>query len=176
MAYLLLVLGQMKLIGPKNSGQSPGAQVTTYNPHHILTVPRRQHVVLVGGCFDILHYGHVQFLSLAKAAGTYLVVALEPDSRILKYKGRPPIHSQGQRAENLAALRCVDQVVLLPELLDFDGYNALVQWVQPQIIAITAGDPQTDNKQRQAAAVNAVVQVVTPQLGTLSSSQILETY
>ncbi len=56
-------------------------------------------IVLVGGCFDVLHYGHLEFLHEAKKQGKYLIVALEPDETIIKYKKRKPIHNQLQRAK-----------------------------------------------------------------------------
>nr|WP_236682642.1 adenylyltransferase/cytidyltransferase family protein [Rickettsia felis] len=48
--------------------------------------PINSEIVLVGGCFDLLHYGHIEFLRKAKKQGKYLIVALEPDETIIKYK------------------------------------------------------------------------------------------
>ena len=63
-------------------------------------------IVLVGGCFDILHLGHVVFLEKAKKEGDVLVVLLESDEKVrfLKGKGRP-VHTQSERAEILSALK-----------------------------------------------------------------------
>ena len=71
--------------------------------------------VLAGGCFDVLHPGHIVFLEKAKKAGDYLVVLLESDKKIRKLKGKGrPVHSQKERAEILSALKSVDSVVCLP--------------------------------------------------------------
>ena len=132
-----------------------------------------KNIVLVGGCFDVLHYGHIEFLKKAKAAGDYLGVALEPDERILKYKHRKPIHNQKERAEILSAIRFVDKVILLPVLNGFKDYNQLVRDIHPKVIAVTAGDPQLDNKKNQAVEVGATVETVMQRLNGFSSSSII---
>jgi FAD synthetase len=138
----------------------------------VIQTPTNQNVVLVGGCFDILHFGHIEFLKKAKAAGDYLIVALEPDESIIKYKHRNPTHNQIQRAEILAELRCVDLVILLHSLKGYADYNQLVYNINPKIIAITSDDPQKENKKKQAHEVGATVKIVLPRLGNFSSSSI----
>lgn len=137
-----------------------------------IVYPGHKEVVLVGGCFDILHYGHIEFLKNAKACGDYLIVALEPDESISNYKKRIPTHNQQERAEILASLHYVDHVILLPVLKGFADYNQLVANIKPQVIAITADDPQITNKQKQAKAVGAVVKIVTSRLFNFSSTKI----
>ena len=67
--------------------------------------------VLVGGVFDIIHYGHVHFLKNAKSLGDHLVVALESDKNVKRLKGeKRPIHNQNQRREMLESLEFVDEV------------------------------------------------------------------
>ena len=141
-----------------------------------ILLPQNKKIVLVGGCFDILHFGHIQFLEKAQLAGDYLIVALEPDERILNYKNRIPIHTQSERAHNLLALRYVDHVVLLPVLNGFDDYLELVQSIQPHIIAITNNDPQMENKQKQADVIGAQLVVATDMIGNFSSSAIYQKY
>lgn len=70
-------------------------------------------VALANGCFDLLHVGHVRYLEGAAAEADRLVVAINDDEsvRLLKGDGRP-IMQQDDRAELVAALRCVDYVVL----------------------------------------------------------------
>jgi FAD synthetase len=143
-----------------------------YIPLSSLFIPQDKKIVLVGGCFDIIHFGHIQFLEKAKEAGDYLVVALEPDERIIDYKKRAPTHTQKERAYNLLALRFVDQVVMLPLLHGFDDYLALVKNMRPDIIAITNNDPQLSNKQKQADAIGAQLVVVGDIIGNFSSSAI----
>lgn len=145
-----------------------------YIPTQKIHIPNNQRIVLVGGCFDILHFGHIQFLQNAKDAGDYLVVALEPDESIIHHKKRLPIHNQKERAHNLLALRSVDQVILLPSLQGFDDYQLLVKNINPQIIAITHGDPQISNKQKQAEAIGAELLIVSQRIEPFSSSTIIQ--
>jgi rfaE bifunctional protein nucleotidyltransferase chain/domain len=73
-------------------------------------------VVTTNGCFDLLHVGHVRFLQEARSLGDSLVVGLNGDVsvRALKGAGRP-VNPEADRAEVLAALGCVDVVVVFPE-------------------------------------------------------------
>ncbi len=77
--------------------------------------PRR--IVLANGCFDLLHVGHVRYLTAARALGDVLVVGLNSDAsvRALKGEGRPRV-PVAERAELLLALRCVDRVVVFDAL------------------------------------------------------------
>lgn len=131
-----------------------------------------QPVVLVGGCFDLLHYGHIQYLHKSKDQGAFLVVALEPDESIVSRKKKKPFHTQIQRAYNLASLQVVDRVILLPILKSYEDYVALVKAVHPSIIAITPDNPQRNNLEKQAKLVGAKVQVVAPFLEGLSSTEL----
>lgn len=128
--------------------------------------------VLVGGCFDLLHYGHIRFLEQAKKLGSWLVVALESDENVRRMKGKSrPIHTQKQRKIMLEALSCVDEVMALPPMNSHQEYFDLVTRVHPQIIAITQGDPQENNKRTQATKVGAQL-VVIPKIHTPSTSQL----
>jgi rfaE bifunctional protein nucleotidyltransferase chain/domain len=73
-------------------------------------------VVTTNGCFDLLHVGHLRYLQQARALGDCLVVALNSDASVRAIKGElRPIVPQEERAELLAALTCVDYVVLFEE-------------------------------------------------------------
>ena len=130
-------------------------------------------IVLVGGCFDLFHYGHLQFLKAAKKQGNYLIVALESDQFIKLKKKRLPVHTQNQRAAMLTELRTVNQVIKLPFLTNNKDYLTLVKKIKPAVIAVTAGDPQLKNKQKQAQTVGAKVKVVTPLIKNFSSTSII---
>ena len=73
-------------------------------------------VVLANGCFDLLHVGHIRYLAGAKALGDVLVVGINSDrqTRELKGEGRPFV-SESERAELVAAIRCVDLVTIFDE-------------------------------------------------------------
>jgi D-glycero-beta-D-manno-heptose 1-phosphate adenylyltransferase len=73
-------------------------------------------VVATNGCFDVLHVGHLRFLTLARSLGDVLIVGINGDAsvRALKGAGRP-INTENDRAEMLAGLSMVDYVVIFPE-------------------------------------------------------------
>jgi D-glycero-beta-D-manno-heptose 1-phosphate adenylyltransferase len=73
-------------------------------------------MALANGCFDLLHVGHIRYLMSAAQEADRLIVAVNDDTsvRALKGEGRP-ILSATDRAEIVAALRCVDYVVIFPE-------------------------------------------------------------
>lgn len=129
--------------------------------------------VLVGGCFDIFHYGHLIFLKKAKKLGGLLVVSLESDEFILRRKKRNPTHNQNQRARILAALSIVDMVIKLPYFKSNLEYANLVKLVKPRFIAITKGDPLTAIKNRQAKAVKGELKVVCRRQVNFSSTKII---
>ncbi|MBI2022655.1 adenylyltransferase/cytidyltransferase family protein [Candidatus Daviesbacteria bacterium] len=132
----------------------------------------KKRVVLVGGCFDILHLGHVIFLEKAAKKGNVLVVLLESDRDVAKRKGQGrPIHTQKDRARVLAALSSVDFVVLLPKMKSDLAYDKIVQKIKPQVIATTANDPEVEYKKRSAKNVNAEVKIVTKRIKDHSSSK-----
>jgi len=74
-------------------------------------------IAFANGCFDLLHVGHVRFLESAAQEGDILVVALNDDAAVRQLKGADrPIIPAADRAEIIAAMRCVDWVVVFPEL------------------------------------------------------------
>lgn len=128
--------------------------------------------VLVGGCFDFIHYGHISFLKQAKAHGDVLVVALESDENVRRVKGDTrPIHAQRERKEMLESLSFVDEVIELAPMNSDADYFELIKHLRPSIIAVTQGDPILDKKRKQAALVSAAL-VIIPKIHTPSTSQL----
>lgn len=87
-------------------------------------------LVFTNGCFDLLHVGHVRYLQQARALGDALVIGLNSDRSVRELKGEGrPVNTQDDRAEVLAALGCVDYVVI------FEGKRAtdLIRTVRPHI-------------------------------------------
>jgi len=73
-------------------------------------------LVMTNGCFDLLHTGHIYFLQQARQLGDRLVVALNSDASVKVLKGpKRPVQSELERAFGLAALECIDYVVLFTE-------------------------------------------------------------
>jgi FAD synthetase len=128
--------------------------------------------ILVGGCFDLLHYGHISFLKQAKSYGNYLIVALESDENVQKNKGNSrPIHTQKQRKEMLQALTFINEVIELPPMHRDEEYFDLIRRIKPNVIALTEGDPILDKKMAQAKQTGAKV-VIIGKIHTPSTSQL----
>ena len=94
-------------------------------------------IVFTNGVFDILHRGHVTYLSQARALGNRLIVGLNADTSVKRLNKGPerPIHDQQARAIVLAALRCVDMVVIFEE----DTPLQLIESLQPDVL-VKGGD------------------------------------
>lgn len=133
----------------------------------------KKKIILVGGCFDILHIGHISFLKKARALGDVLFVLLESDATIQKLKGKNrPINAQKDRAFVLSCLRFVDFVVLLKPHVTNNGYDAIIQGIRPTIIATTKGDPGRHHKMRQAKLIHAKVVDVIKRVSDSSTTHI----
>ena len=92
---------------------------------------RKQTVVFTNGCFDIIHPGHIFILEQAKAKGDILIVGLNSDSSIKSFKSSDrPICNQDDRAYVLAALTCVDHIIIFDE----DTPEKLIIDITPDIL------------------------------------------
>ena len=153
----------------KNKNLSPDKPISP------LRKGRKFKIVLVGGCFDILHLGHVIFLEKAKKLGDKLVVLLESDENINKNKGNNrPLNKQENRAKMLMSLKVVDRVIKLPEMKTDEEYLALIKKIKPSVIAITDGDKRIFQKRKQAKIVGARLVKVTKQIPYQSTSRIID--
>lgn len=131
-------------------------------------------VVMAGGCFDIVHLGHVKFLEESKKYGDILIVLLESDEMIKSNKGdNRPINNQKNRALFLTKLKAVDAVLCLPKMNDED-YKEVVLKLKPKIIAVTEKDVNLDQKTRQAEIAGAEVVEVTKLVPHQSTSRVIE--
>src|SRR5882762_10768718 len=80
-----------------------------------------QKVVFTNGCFDILHLGHVDYLEKARGLGDKLVLGLNTDDSVSRFKGPyRPIQDENSRAHVLASLQSIDLVVFFNEDTPFD--------------------------------------------------------
>lgn len=132
-------------------------------------------VVVSGGCFDILHIGHIKFLEKAKKEGDFLFILLEPDETVGKIKGdKRPINNQEDRARILSAISYVDFVVMLSEMKTNNDYDNLIKKISPDIIATTKNDPQAIHNKRQAKIINAKVAYVTNRIKNKSTTRLAE--
>lgn len=90
-----------------------------------------QKVVFTNGCFDLLHLGHVDYLEKARGLGDKLVIGLNTDSSVSRFKGpERPLQDQNSRARVLAALQFVDLVVFFDE----DTPQSLISELVPNVL------------------------------------------
>jgi rfaE bifunctional protein nucleotidyltransferase chain/domain len=95
-------------------------------------------IVFTNGCFDLLHYGHIHYLCQAKDLGHRLIIGVNADASVRRLKGpRRPIQNENTRTHLLAALACVDAVILFEE----DTPYQLIREVMPDVL-VKGGDWQ----------------------------------
>jgi len=93
-------------------------------------------IVFTNGCFDILHIGHARYLYAARELGEFLIVAVNSDRSVKTIKGSDrPVMNQAERSEMLAALECVDMVVIFDE----DNPLEVIKYLMPDIL-VKGGD------------------------------------
>jgi len=101
----------------------------------------RKRIVFTNGCFDILHAGHVSYLSKAKSLGDILIIGLNSDSSVRRLKGRSrPVVSQKHRAALVSALEPVDFVVIFTGLTPIN----LIKAIRPDVL-VKGGDWKKEN-------------------------------
>jgi len=103
---------------------------------------QKNRIVFTNGCFDLLHVGHTRYLQAAKALGDLLIVGVNSDASVRSLNKSPdrPIVGEAERAEVLAALNCVDYVVIFSEP---DPLN-LITTLQPDVL-VNGGDWTVDS-------------------------------
>ena len=93
-------------------------------------------IVFTNGCFDLLHIGHVNLFQKAKTLGDVLIVAINSDTSLAQLKGpKRPLVQQKDRTQILAALSCIDYVVVFNEQTPYE----LLSKVKPDIL-VKGGD------------------------------------
>jgi rfaE bifunctional protein nucleotidyltransferase chain/domain len=110
----------------------PAEELTSTSAEELVARVRAQGgtVVATGGCFDVLHAGHVRLLQSARALGDCLVVVLNSDASSRRLKGPTrPVHSAADRARVLEALRPVDAVTVFED----DDPRATIASLRPDV-------------------------------------------
>ena len=93
-------------------------------------------IVFTNGCFDILHAGHVRYLTAAKSFGDVLIVGLNSDESVHKLKGEGrPVNSESDRKEVLLGLKAVDEVIIFSE----QTAERLISEIKPDVY-VKGGD------------------------------------
>ena len=128
-------------------------------------------LVFTNGVFDLLHVGHVRYLTQARALGDALVVAINSDRTVRELKGSDrPVFDQAERAEILAALRQVDYVVVFDDI----SPRSLIAQLLPDVL-VKGGDYQLDEihgREEVEAAGGKVISL--PFVDGSSTSSLIE--
>lgn len=132
-------------------------------------------IVLVTGCFDVLHPEHLKFLKKAKKEGDILVVGLESDKRVreMKRKGRP-VNLWQERAKNLVRLNEVDHVLKFPD--DFGNKSVRLETlrlIKPDILAISSRDPLEEKKKKECQKIDCKLKVVHQYNPKISTTKLI---
>lgn len=133
-------------------------------------------IVLVTGCFDVLHSEHKKFLTAAKKLGGILLVGLESDARVKKLKGPGrPVNSINQRITNLEKLNLADIVFSLPKKFNnLKDFRALINQIRPEILAVSASTPNLETKRKVLQSFGARVVIVLPHNPKISTTKMLK--
>ena len=133
-------------------------------------------LVVVTGVFDLLHVGHLRFLQAARELGSRLVIGVESDERVRRWKGPDrPIQTQEDRCELLSALRVVDDVFLIEgERVEPDYYVELLRPLHARYLAVTADDPFLEAKRAAMAKIGVELRVVIPRVENYSTSHLIK--
>ena len=139
----------------------------------------KRRVVLASGAFDLLHYGHVHYLTNAKKAGgenAKLVVVIARDKTIEKLKGHKPVMPEDERRALVESLKVVDEAILGYEDMDM---LRIIEEVKPDIIALGYDEDRIERELRRLIAErNLNIKIVRvgkfEGKGMISSSKIKE--
>ena len=127
-------------------------------------------IVFTNGCFDILHRGHIEYLSQARDKGEILVIGLNSDASVKRIKGEGrPVQDETSRALVLASLRIVDAVVLFDE----DTPYELIKIVKPDVLVKGADYTEETIVGADIVKANGGQVVVIPLVEGYSTSKIL---
>lgn len=133
-------------------------------------------IVVVTGVFDLLHIGHLRFLEAARRLGDRLIVGVESDERVRRWKGpNRPIQTEDDRLALLRALRVVDETFLITgERIDPLYYAELLQPFHARYIAVTADDPFLEQKRDAMRTIGVELRVVTPRIENYSTTHLVQ--
>jgi len=131
-------------------------------------------VVLTSGSFDLIHLGHVKYLSRAREFGDVLAVGVDGDAKIRKRKGDDrPMVPQSERLEMLAYQRPVDLIYLKDE--DEERWS-LIKAVRPDVLVLTADHSYSDEDQEALLEFVGRIEVLERQASVTTSERIRQMY
>jgi len=131
--------------------------------------------VFVSGCFDILHAGHIEFFSQAKALGDWLIVCFAGDASLQMHKKRPASIPEIHKKKLLEALRMVDQVEIGEDAILGLDFRTHFLRIKPDILAVTEDD-RYEKEKRLLCAESGCMYTVLPkslEFDKISTSEII---
>ena len=127
-------------------------------------------IVFTNGCFDLMHAGHATYLQFARRQGDVLVVGLNTDASVRRYKGdKRPIVDERNRARMMAGLECVDYVTWFDE----DEPKELIAELQPDVL-VKAEDWAHYVSGREIVEARGGQVVLAPMVAGLSTTKLIE--
>lgn len=160
--------------GQAASGRPHHERGPRRDPFELATTTRRAggRVVAAGGCFDLLHAGHVELLERARALGDCLIVCLNSNDSIRRLKGPGrPIVDEADRQRILEALHCVDAVAVFDEPTPL----AVLERLRPHVFAKGADYAAADLPERAAMAMWGGTVAILPLSGARSTTHLIQT-
>ena len=133
---------------------------------------QKKRIVFTNGCFDLMHVGHTRYLQAAKGLGDLLIVGVNSDESVRSLNKAPdrPIVSEAQRAEVVAALGCVDYVVIFTEP---DPLNVITT-IRPDVL-VKGGDwPVERIIGREIVEANGGVVKTIPLVPNMSTTSLIQ--
>lgn len=142
--------------------ENPGCWLRRYDDDPMVNSSEKR--VMVSGCFDLLHSGHVAFLSEAATHGK-VTVCLGSDKTVFDLKGRRPVNDERERSYMLRALACVDKVIVSRGSGHLD-FEPEIQAVQPDVFFVNQdGDSQAKRELIESRGIRYVVASRVPETG-----------
>lgn len=147
-------------------------KVVTWDKLREIVAARTGTAVFTNGCFDILHVGHIRCLCEAAKLGDFLIVGVNTDASVKRYKGESrPVNPCEERMEALAALEFVDYVVPFGQ----DTACELLDYIRPDIL-VKGGDYRVEQlPEARTVASNGGRTVIIPYVKGKSTTNIINT-
>ncbi len=140
----------------------------------LIKIRDKDQILFVSGCFDILHIGHIRFLSSAKEMASprsKLVVAVLTDRDVERRKGKGrPVFKQSERVEVLSHINIIDYVLAWEQ--PWEDLRSYITILKPQYLAAVEGDSGMKNK-KEIVEKHGGNMLIVERIGDFSTSQVI---
>lgn len=140
----------------QNKHKTNTKQINKTNTKQTQNKQKQNKKIMAFGTFDILHLGHIHYLTKAKKLGGVLIVIIARDENVKKIKGKYPIHNEKERQKIIASLKIVDKAIL-GDLTDF---TKKIKREKPEVIAVGYDQPKTNKElEEEIKKINLKIQI-----------------